>query len=106
MTTAVVAWVDTGLEMLNKGVRPKNGLHWGKPQVVQLNFKWKYTGMPTAVNKHDYRKDRGLRTTSRQISFEFLFIKTYPPDKLHNGFSFVIQFRIGIWYLSCQGGVF
>ena len=30
--------------------------------------------------------DRGIRDTSRQISFEFLFIKTCPPDKLHNGF--------------------
>ena len=25
------------------------------------------------------------------------------PDKLHNGFGFVVQFRVGIWYLSCQG---
>jgi hypothetical protein len=33
-----------------------------------------------------YRIDRGLRTTSRQISFEFLFIKTHPPDILHNEF--------------------
>jgi hypothetical protein len=32
-----------------------------------------------------YHEDRGLRTTSCQISFEFLFIKTCPPDKLHNG---------------------
>ena len=53
-----------------------------------------------------YRIDRGIRTTSRQISFEFLFIKTCPPDKLHNGFGFVIQFRVGIRYLKCGGASF
>jgi hypothetical protein len=47
--------------------------------------------------------DRGIRDTSRQISFEFLFIKTCPPDKLHKGFGFVIQFRVGIRYVICQG---
>jgi hypothetical protein len=31
---------------------PKNGLFWGKLQVVWL--KWKCTSMPTTVNKHDY----------------------------------------------------
>ncbi len=50
--------------------------------------------------------DRGIRTTSRQISFEFLFIKTRPLDKLHNGFGFVVQFRVGICYVICQGGEF
>ena len=44
--------------------------------------------------------------TSRQISFEFLFIKTRPPDKLHNGFGFVIQFRVGIRYVICRGASF
>ena len=39
----------------------------------------------------DYRIDQGIRNTSRQISFEFLFIKTCPPDKLHNGFGFVFN---------------
>ena len=33
-----------------------------------------------------YRRSRGIRNTSRHISFEFLIIKTCPPDKLHNGF--------------------
>jgi hypothetical protein len=47
----VVPWDDTALEMYKK-VHPKNGLFWGKPQVVQI--KWKYTGMPNAENKHDY----------------------------------------------------
>ena len=50
--------------------------------------------------------DRGIRDTSCQISFKFLFIKTRPPDKLHNGFGFVIQFRVGIRYVICQGGNF
>jgi hypothetical protein len=45
---------------------------------------------------HLYRIDQGIRNTSRQISFEFLFIKTRPPDKLHNGFGFVVQFHVGI----------
>jgi hypothetical protein len=49
---------------------------------------------------------RGISTTSRHISFEFLFIKTCPPDKLHYGFGFVVQFGVGIRYLSCQGGKF
>ena len=49
--------------------------------------------------------DRGIRNTC-QISFEFLFIKTRPPDKLHNGFGFVIQFSVGICYVICQGGEF
>jgi hypothetical protein len=31
-----------------------------------------------------YRRSRGIRNTSCHISFEFLFIKTCPPDKLHN----------------------
>ena len=53
-----------------------------------------------------YRMDRGIRETSRQISFEFLFIKTRPPDKLHNGFVFVIQFRVGIRYLCVRGASF
>jgi len=50
--------------------------------------------------------DRGIRNTSSQISFVFLFIKTRPPDKLHNGFGFVIQFLVGIRYVICQGGEF
>jgi hypothetical protein len=62
----------------------------------QTNFKGCY--LPTI--------DRGIRTTSRQISFEFLFIKTRPHDKLHNGFGFVVQFRVGIRYAICQGGEF
>jgi hypothetical protein len=48
----VVVWDNTVLEMMKKKVRPKNGLFWGKPQVVQL--KWKCTGTPTSVKKHDY----------------------------------------------------
>ena len=48
----VVAWDDTALEMQQKQVRPKNGLFWGETQVVRL--RWKCTGTPTAVNKHDY----------------------------------------------------
>jgi hypothetical protein len=47
----VVAWDDTVQEMEAKKVQSKNRLFWGKPQVVWL--KWKCTGMPTAVNKHD-----------------------------------------------------
>ena len=40
------------LEMQQKNVRPLNGLFWGEPQVVQL--RWKCTGTPTRVDKHDY----------------------------------------------------
>jgi hypothetical protein len=45
-------------------MRLVNGLFWGEPQVVRL--RWKCTGTPTAVNKHDYwteykvRDKRGL----------------------------------------------
>jgi hypothetical protein len=51
-SSRVVAWDDTALEMQAKNVRPVNGLFWGEPQVVRL--RWKCTGIPTAVNKHDY----------------------------------------------------
>jgi hypothetical protein len=48
----VIAWDNTALDMQAKNLRPVNGLFWGKPQVVRL--KWKCTGKPTAINKHDY----------------------------------------------------
>jgi hypothetical protein len=48
----VVAWDDTALEMQANNVRLVNGLFWGKPQVVWL--RWKCTGTPTRVDKHDY----------------------------------------------------
>ena len=48
----VVAWYDTVLEMQANNVRPLNGLFWGERQVVRL--RWKCTGTPTAVNKHNY----------------------------------------------------
>ena len=48
----VVAWDDTALEMQQQNVHSLNGLFWGKTQVVWL--RWKCTGTPTAVNKHDY----------------------------------------------------
>jgi len=51
-SSRVVAWYDTVLEMQAKNVRPVNGLFWGEPQVVRL--RWKCTGNPTAINKHDY----------------------------------------------------
>ncbi len=48
----IVTWDDTALEMMEKEMHPKNGLFWGKPQVVRL--KWRCTGMPTSVKKHEY----------------------------------------------------
>jgi hypothetical protein len=51
-SSRVVAWDDTVLEMQAKNVHPVNGLFWGEPHVVRL--RWKCTGTPTAVNKHDY----------------------------------------------------
>ena len=59
---------------------------------------------PETKGEQHYRIDRGERDTSRQISFEFLFIKTRPPDKLRNGFGFVIQFRVRIRYVMRKGG--
>jgi hypothetical protein len=50
-STCIVAWSNTVLEMQENKVSPKNGLFWGKPQVVRL--KWKCTGMPTAIKTHD-----------------------------------------------------
>jgi len=53
--------------------------------------------------------EKGKRNKNRSKDIdilEFLFIKTRPPDKLHNGFVFVIQFRVGIRYVICQGGEF
>ncbi len=51
-STRLVAWDDTVLEMQAKNVHPVNGLFWGEPQVVRL--RWKCTGTPTRVDKHDY----------------------------------------------------
>ena len=51
-SSRVVAWDNTALEMQAKNVRPMNGLFWGKLQVVRL--RWKCTGTPTAMNKHNY----------------------------------------------------
>jgi hypothetical protein len=48
----IIAWDNTALEMQAKKVHPKNGFFWGKPQVARL--KWKCTGTPTTVNKHNY----------------------------------------------------
>ena len=53
-----------------------------------------------------YRRDRGLRDTSRQISFEFRFIKTRPPHILDIGFRRGIEWRNRIRYVICQGGKF
>ena len=47
----VVAWDDTALEMQQHNAHPLNGLFWGETQVVRL--RWKCTGTPTAVTKHD-----------------------------------------------------
>jgi hypothetical protein len=51
-SSRVVAWDDTALEMQQQNVCPVNGLFWGKPQMARL--RWKCTGTPTAMNKHDY----------------------------------------------------
>ena len=45
-----------------------------------------------------------FKTTSCQIFFEFLFIKTCPADKLHNRFGFVIQFCVGSVMKSVRAG--
>jgi hypothetical protein len=58
-SSRVVAWDDTALEMQSKNVRPMNGLFWGEPQVVRL--RWKCTGTPTAINKHDYPTEYKVR---------------------------------------------
>jgi hypothetical protein len=58
-SSRVVAWDDTALEMQVKNVRPVNGLFWGEHQVVRL--RWKCTGTPTAVNKHDYPTEYKVR---------------------------------------------
>ena len=43
-----------------------------------------------------YHTGQGISTTSYQISFEFLFIKTHPPHKLMIRFRFADQFYVGI----------
>jgi hypothetical protein len=58
-SSRVVACEDTALEMQAKNVRPVKGLFWGEPQVARL--KWKCTGTPTAVNKHDYPTEYKVR---------------------------------------------
>ena len=54
-SSRVVAWDDMALAMQAKNVHPVNGLFWGKTQLVRL--RWKCTGTPTAVNKHDHRAE-------------------------------------------------
>jgi len=57
--------------------------------VVSLLTKIRYIcRYGTTVN----RKDRGLRTTSRQTSFGFLFIKIQPPDNLDIRFRGIFRF--------------
>jgi hypothetical protein len=59
------------------------------------------------LTKHNiatYRRPRGISTTSGHISFEFLFIKTFPPDKLHNGFRRGIELRNRIRYVIYLSG--
>jgi hypothetical protein len=58
-SSRVVAWDNTALAMQAKNVRPVNGLFWGEPQVLRL--RWKCTGTPTAVNKHDYLAEYKVR---------------------------------------------
>ena len=58
-SACVVAWDDTALEMQRQNVRPLNGLFWGERQVVRL--RWKCTGTPTAVKKHDYPTEYKVR---------------------------------------------
>ena len=55
----VVAWDNTALEMQRQNVRPLNGLFWGERQVVRL--RWKCTGTPTAVKKHNYPTEYKVR---------------------------------------------
>ena len=51
------------------------------------DFPKKYPGinLDRLAGHPIYRRDRGIRDTSRQISFEFLFIKTRPPHILDIG---------------------
>ncbi len=49
-----------------------------------------------------YRKSRGLRIGSRQISFEFLSIKTRPPDKINYRFRCRMARRIQIGDAAVQ----
>ncbi len=58
-SSRIVAWDNTALEMQAKNVRLLNGLFWGEPQVARL--MWKCTGIPTAVNKHDYPTEYKVR---------------------------------------------
>ena len=47
--------------------------------------------------------DRGIRTTSRHFSFEFLFMNTQGSAQTENGFGFVVKFRVGICISICHG---
>ena len=58
-SSRLVAWDDKALEIQAKNVRPVNGLFWGKLQVVRR--RWKCTGTPTAINKHDYPMEYKVR---------------------------------------------
>jgi hypothetical protein len=51
-----------------------------------------------------YRRPQGISTTSHHISFEFLFIKTSPPDNLDTRFRRGIELRNRIRYVICVRG--
>ena len=49
----------------------------------------------------------GDETLPAKFLLNSFLSKLAPPDKLHNGFGFVIQFSVGIRYvIICQGGEF
>ena len=58
------------------------------------------------ITVSSYRIDRGLSNGSRQISFEFLSIKTRPPDKINYRFRRRMVRRIQIGSSILKGGEF
>ena len=85
--------------------------------VGSRNYQRKKWNFPCFFfSKNIYHSEKTIKTTAAAAGgggstaahfFWIPFIKTCPPDKLHNGFGFVVQFLVGIRYLSCrQGGKF
>ena len=89
-TCAIVLWNSSLI-----GHTPQSS---ASPEELRL-----WVGPRALSGKKNCIIDRGLRTTSRQISFKFLSIKTLPPDKLHRGFRRGIEWRNRVRHVIFQG---
>jgi hypothetical protein len=83
-----------------KSARPRF-LAWTVLHILLAVRKHQYSYLSVEIPQVHYRSGRGISTTSRHISFEFLFIKTCPPDNFDTGFRRGIERRNRIRGVIC-----